>query len=325
MCLSGAPIDDLLGRALSRQAMAYRPGTIKNRNTAIRSLISVAVDMKFRFNRPTPEQLCAYVETLIERKMSPGGIRGHISNIKAYFINAGYPATVFESTQVTNALRAVDISLRHKPKTKIPITPRVLAKIVTVIETYPHGEMIAFSLALMFTAFLRQSNLHPRSVKSFDLERQLLCENVVLEDDSLLKLDLRWTKTNQKFGESTVVTASRIPGSTLCPVSRFLKSQPIPERISRLPLIRFPDGNPIPTPFINKCWKAAIKHLKIDTPNLTLHRLRLSGASWASDCGIQVADICKQGTWKSESFRSYIANNPSSPSKVNRAMSKIIT
>lgn len=309
--------------ASRRQQDAYRPGTKKNRISSIKSLIGFAVDMKFDYKQPTPQQLCSYVERLIERKLTPNGIRSHISGIKSHFRDALLDTKSFESILLINAMRAVDISLPHKPKQKEPIHPDTLAKIINKIDTYENGRMVSFSVILMFTSLLRQSNLLAKTVKTFDKNRQLTCANVKLVADDLLSLDVKWSKTNQRYGESTTITAAKIPASILCPVARYVEIQPTESRDTDLPLVRFPDNNPITIKYVSTLWKKAIKDLNITTPNMTLHRLRLSGASWASSQGVSSLAICQQGSWVSDSYRAYIANPSDKPSQVNISMSGI--
>lgn len=309
-------------KAVQRQRGAYRPGTVKNRSSAARSLIDFAVDMDFDFTSPTPEELCAYIEALVSRPITPNAIKGHLSSLKAYFRNAGFSTTPFESVQVANAIRAVDIMVKHNPKIKLALHPELIAQILLVIDTYPNGKAVSLSIALMFSAFLRQSNLLAKTIKTFDHDRQITCADVTICDD-LLRIDLKWTKTNQRFGESTVITASRMPQSVICPVSRYLETQPISTRESRLPLIRFEDGNPMTVNYVNKHWRKALAALDVIAPHMTLHRLRLSGASWANDQGVGSLDICQQGSWRSESFRAYVMRSGAKPNKVNECMSRI--
>lgn len=313
-----------MDKAAERQKQAYRPGTTANRQSAANSLISFAVDMSFEYTRPSPEEVCAYIEQLIARPMSPNAIKGHISSLKAFFRNAGLCIKVFESIQVSNALRAVDISIKHKPKLKLSISPQDISRIINLIDSYKHGKMVSFAIALMFTAFLRQSNLLSRTVKSFDQSRQITIGDVSLKKP-LLKIDIKWSKTNQKFGNTSVITVSEMPGSTICPIARYLQTQiPRPKSPSS-PLIRFPDGNPIPLPFVNKYWKQALMAIGIHNKGMTLHRLRLSGASWANEQGVPQLDICTQGQWQSQAFRSYIVQSNNKPNKVNNCMSSINT
>lgn len=293
-----------------------------NRTSAVKAFISFAVDMDLDYKRPGPEEICAYIELLISRQMTPKGIRAHISSLKGFYVNGPADSAPFDSLIVRNALRAVDITLRHTPKIKQPLHPTVLARMLDFIDSCPNGRMVSFCLSLMFTALLRQSNLIPTAVRLFDPDRQLTCDNVI-KKGTLIYLDLKWTKTNQRFGESTVVSAPQIPNSSLCPVSRYVTSQSLSSRLSTLPLIRFPDGNPMTVPYVTKRWKQAIEALKVDVPNLTLHRLRLSGASWANSSGASTLSICQQGTWRTDAFRSYIASFVQEHSEVNRAMSAI--
>lgn len=319
---AGAPMDKYMGLAEERQKMAYRPGTVKNRKSAIKGYVGFAVDMGFDYKEPSPHDLCAYIEFLVERNPAPKGIKSTFSNIKTFFKLARIDPTSVNSQLVCNALRAIDISLKHKPKQKECIHPQIIAKILRVIDARPNGPMVSFAISLMFTALLRQSNILPKSVKTFDNERQVTCDNVSLENN-VLKIDLQWSKTNQRFGESTIITASHMPHSTICPVSRYIETQPPGQRNSTMPLIRFRDNNPITINFVYRYWKDALATLKIATPNMTLHRLRLSGASWASKMGVPPLAICQQGTWRTDAYRCYIVNDASVPNEVNDAMAQI--
>lgn len=318
------PMAQLMEQAIRRQKQAYRPGTTANRQSAVNSLISFAVEMDFDYSSPSPEEICAYIESLVIRKMSPNAIKGHISSVKAFFRNAGMLTSPFETIQVMNAIRAVDLNVQHNPKTKVALSPEKISKIMTVLQSYQNGPMVAFAVSLMFTAFLRQSNLIPRTVKTFDPLRQITCSDVNLKK-GLLQINIKWSKTNQKFGESNIVTVSQMPDSDICPVRAYIQTQPDADRKSHLPLIRFPDGNAVPLGFVNKLWKNALTRMGEPTKGMTLHRLRLSGASWANDQGVGQVDICKHGFWKSEAFRAYIVHSKTRPNKVNTCMSSITT
>lgn len=279
--------------------------------------------MGFNYKTPMPEEICAYIEYLTEKNPNPKGIRGSISSLKTFFKIANLHVKTFESQLVQNALRAIDITLKHKPKHKEAIDPSTIARVLKIIDKRPHGYMVSFAIALMFTALLRQSNILCKTIRTFDKERQVLCKNVRLNNNKVLEIDLLWSKTNQRFGESTIVTASNMPNSIICPITRYNQTQPIADRNSMLPLIRFTDSNPMTINFVYQYWKEALYELKIHKPHMTLHRLRLSGASWASKSGVPPLAICQQGTWQTESYRSYIMNDNTTPSKVNEAMSNI--
>lgn len=309
-------------KALDRQHQAYRPGTLRNRKVAIKSFIGFSVDSHFKFKTPSPEQVCAYIELLILRKMNPRSIRTHISGIKSYFINAGFDCAPFTSIVVANALRAVDISVKYDTKLKIPLSPDQVLLIMSYIDKLPNGAMISFAISLMFTAFIRQSNLLPASLKSFDIERQILCKHVTYSNNKL-SIELQWSKTNQKFGESKTITAHAMPNSGICPVVRYLKTQSPQSRSKSFSIIRFKDNNPMTVGYVNRAWKQAINALKIDLPNLTLHKLRLSGASWAASKGASNLSICQQGTWSSDAFRAYVVAPPSELTEVNKTMYQI--
>ena len=110
---------------------------------------------------------------------------------------------------VLNALRAVERNVRHVPLQRAPVTLHFLRCLASLITKMKGGPMLA--LPIMFQAFLRQSNLLLRSLKPFDP-----ISDVRVRRQSI-NLNIKWSKTQQTFGDGRVFTLPAIAGSPPLP------------------------------------------------------------------------------------------------------------
>ena len=227
------------------------------------------------------------------------------------------------SLRVRNALKAVEIAIRHVPRQSATVSPKTLKRAVLFISKRPHGGMLKLAILLMFHAFLRQSCLLPRTVKSYDHTRQLTVNDVSIHQSDI-RINLKWSKTQQKMGDCRTITLHSLPGSVVCPVRAARAScQPHHPGGTR-PLIAFPDGNPMTTGYVKREWKAALKAVGEDPNDHTLHGLRRSGASHVYySCGASLMDVKKHGGWRSECIRAYLRAPPGHKDTVQRALTTL--
>jgi hypothetical protein len=81
------------------------------------------------------------------------------------------------------------------------------------------GITLKCAILFGFYAFLRQSNLAPKTAAAFDIRRNTCRGDVICHPPGLVIL-LKWTKTLQK-GQRTLIPIPSIPGHPLCPVQAF--------------------------------------------------------------------------------------------------------
>ena len=313
-------------RARQRQTGAYRPGTQNNRRAAIEKYVTFAWKMGINYAAPTTPQLCAYMEYLVEQQLAPPTIKNHISMLRAYFKEAGLDQQPLNSVNLQKATRAIDTQIRPTQRTKMSLSPQEVADIVAHIRREENGEMIAYAITIMFAGFFRQSNIAPLNIRTFDPTRQFTVADVKLANEQLT-IRAKWSKTQQRYGEDRLTKLVAIPGSDLCPVLAHRAAQGKARVVDpeSTPLIRFPDGNPIPVRYIATRWQRAAAKVKTITHNPTLHRLRLSGASWAIYNGATILEVCRQGGWASDAFRSYLVPPPDYVSSIHKVMASTIT
>ena len=279
--------------------------------------------MSFDYKQPRPSDICAFIERLAEMYKSPSTIRNNISAVKTYMAIRGRSVKPFENILVKNALRAVDIQVRHVPRQRLPITPAQLSVIISIIIKRRNGNMMALALIIMFQAFLRQSNIFPRTVASFDATRHITFSDIS-RNKSSITIAVKWSKTQQKLGEHQNITLHALPGSPLCPVTAYDRAMKTRQRATtEAPLITFNDGNPITTGYIKREWARALTAASLPPHMYSLHSLRRGGASFTYyKGGASLSDVIRHGGWSksSQCVRAYLKPPAMYKDTVHRAL-----
>ena len=278
--------------------------------------------MGFNYKRPKPIHICAYIERLVEKGLSPGTIRNQISAIKTYMTLKTWSTKSWRSLKVANALKAVDRNVRHVPVQRAPVTPRLLRKILPHIKSQPNGPMMTLAILLMFEAFLRQSNVLPKSVSAFDSTRHLTVLDVRIKAGTMA-IKVKWSKTQQTLGDCQVVNLHPLPGSPLCPVAALHRAQH--SRKAKVkpsdPLISFTDGNPITLGYIKRAWASALSALNLSPKTYSLHSLRRGGASYCYyEGGASFEQVKRHGGWRTDCVRAYLRPPPQYKDSVHKAL-----
>ena len=274
-----------------------------------------------KYDEPTISHICTYIEFLAARRRCPKSVRNEISSIRTYLRMAGFSTTDVDSLQVQNALRALDLQVRHIPDQKDPASPKIVSQVVAVLMGKPNGPMLAYSVVLMFQGFLRQSNLLPRLVGEYDHTRQLAVQDVTVLSDHL-SIKITWSKTAQRYGDARTMELYAITSSPLCPRHLHIVSQlTTPPRSGKSPLIRFKDGNPITVSHFNRQWREALLTIGLDPNKLSLHSLRRGGASYAYyEHDAPLLEVKRHGAWASDAVRAYLRPLVPRKSNVHKAM-----
>ena len=84
----------------SRDRLRVRPGTIATRRAVLLGYKEFARFLGFDFRRPGPIYICAYIERLVERSLSHGTIRNHISAIATHILFG--IISIFQCTNLGN-------------------------------------------------------------------------------------------------------------------------------------------------------------------------------------------------------------------------------
>ena len=224
---------------------------------------------------PAPHHICWYLEHLAARELAAPTISNHLSAIRTYFKMVGLDSSPLFSQVVLNAIRGIATNIRHIPKPTLATSPELLIWALQGTHTLQYPEHIKLAIVWMLMAFLRQSNLLPKTTAGSDPTRHLTRSDVTVNND-LLTIHLKWSKTMQKSQTSSTVSVWALPASPLCPVAAYeALLQCAPTAYPGQPLLQYRDGNPMTAQYVGKSWASLLKLADIPKDRLTLHRLRL--------------------------------------------------
>ena len=162
------------------------------------------------------------------------------------------------------------------------------------------GRIFKALFLLAFFGFLRLSNIAPHSLNSFDSSRHLTAGDIVLTKD-LMKVILKWSKTNQFRDKVDIISLSRIRGSNLCPYTACRTAMKLYSPGPSEPLFQFPVGTKwrvLTDSRIRKCLSKL--KLGFSAGHFTFHSFRRAGAKLAYNAHIPLQHIKQQGTWVSD-------------------------
>lgn len=155
-----------------RRRQAFRPGTAANHISQFRSYIAFCTQFGLQDIDPSTETICIYVEYLAQRFQSPKSVHNYVSGVRLLHKYLGAPDANLYSFELDLMLRSLDITLRHTPKQRLPITWKILRQLCQVCDGLDTiGCVLKCALLFGFFGLLRQSNLAPRSPSLFDPTR----------------------------------------------------------------------------------------------------------------------------------------------------------
>jgi hypothetical protein len=171
--------------------------------------------------QPSQQDICLYLEFLARRFQSPQSVKNYLSAVTLYHKQQDIPCTSLSTFKVQCMIRSLDRTMHHVPNQKEPITLPILHQLCQLILHYGvWGEVLRYAFLFLFFAFLRQSNVAPRSRVDYDPTRHTRRSDVTLTPSGLI-IAIKWTKTLQKRGYPVRIPLPRIPGSSLCPTRAF--------------------------------------------------------------------------------------------------------
>ena len=163
----------------------------------------------------------------------------------------------------------------------------------------------------MFFVFLRQSNMAPHSVKTYDHTRQLARHDVIIHSDHV-EVRLKWSKTMQEGRTPLTLVLARQKGSPICPhaaVSRLYKHYPTVK--GKHPLLSFSDGNPMTLEEIGKFFSVTRERIRQYGPPVAIKSQ--PGDAVIFDCNLLHAsghNLSADDRWQAYLCYNTCANRP---------------
>jgi hypothetical protein len=266
-----------------------------------------------------------YAEFLARSFVSPRSIRNYLSGVRLLHNLIGQEAPALDSFELDLILRALDITLAHVPTRRLPITESILSQLCSACDLLgPLGVVLKFAFLFGFFSFVRQSNMAPSSRAAFDARRHTCRGDVFVHPPGLVLL-LKWSKTLQTHQKMPLIPLPAIPGHPLCPVQAYHEMLDIsPSQSPNDPLLQLPttDGAPRPltTTQLRNAFNTIMDCLGYSPAAYSLHSFRRGGATAAYRAGADFLSVKRHGTWTSDAFWDYIANEAVDKSPVAQAL-----
>lgn len=271
---------------------------------------------------PVYQNICAYIEFLVDSTPSPKTVSNHISHLRTYLRKAQASTQQVDTYRVKWALNSVHRDTAYIPRIKQAFPVNLLNQMVIALPSAPHGNIIRVSILLMYYAALRQSEVLPYSSSTFDHRRHLSRRDVVLCDGAV-SVHIKHAKNLQSVYEFKRVMLQPAPDPRLCIVNAVSQMyQTTPTHHLDEACVLFNDSRrPVSVEYIRRQWKAHLVQHGVETEALSLHSLRKAAATAAHDEGCSELEIQRYGGWRSNAHRSYIT---ASQRNVNAAVIKAL-
>ena len=175
---------------------AFRESTHTNHKVMFRTYLSFCIYFGLRDIEPETSTICLYIEFLTRTFQSPQSVKNYVSAINLlHNINMRPPPV--KTFAISIMLRAIQMTMKHVPEQKLPITPQLLHRICEACDSQGSiGRTLKAAYLLLFFTFIRQSSLAPKSSSLFSALKHVTKADVFFTPDSYIVL-VKWTKTHQ--------------------------------------------------------------------------------------------------------------------------------
>lgn len=307
---------------------AFAEGTTRNLEIQWKSYLLFCEAFNFEAFPTSTDILCLYAQFLSRTLKSPDSIRNYISGVKTLHVILDLDYTQIKNYQINLAVRGISRALHHCPRQAEPITPQILLEIhhELDLEDQKHA---TFWCLFLFAFFLmaRKSNLVPDSHAKFDSQKQLLRSDV-FEEENVLLVILKWSKTNQ-FGKRHIrIPLVSIQDSPLCPVKAYKNMCALVpmnhcEAAFQLPSKQKHNKTVTYVQF-HTFFRYILGKIHRNPTIFSSHSFRRGGATWAFQSSVPGELIQLLGDWKSEAYKQYLNYSDNDKLIVSQRMSNSI-
>lgn len=313
----------LLTKAEERQRQARAEGTWSNCRTAVKNFRVFCEKFGIPTEAPTAQDICCWIEQLAHTQKAPGSVANSVSQMRLHGKVTGNDMTVFSHPRVTLALEAVARSKIHVPRPRPPIPIAILKKVIMKLQDTSTRRTVATAVLIMFYAGLRQSEVAPRSKKSYDPTRHTSRQDVTIIRGRV-HFQQKWAKNMQLNAQRREIVLEPAQEKELCVVRAVQQMyKDIPTTVPEQPLLIFrADRAPLCIPYMVQIWNDALRQVGANQNVFSLHSIRKAAATTAFASGMTELEIQRFGGWSSNAHKKYITTK--SARKVNQALLRAI-
>lgn len=217
--------------------------------------MSFCFNMQINPRYPTYQQICADIEYVTDKTVA-----NQLSHIRTYLRKCQVPTNEVDNFRVRWALNAVNRDTEYIPNIKIAFPVTSLQQMVMALPKSEQGNIIKVAILMMFYAALRQSEVLPHSVATYDSSRHLSRADVTLTHDSI-RVVIEHAKNPQTVYQQKSIVLQASPNQELCivhAVKEMLRITPTQSPSEAFTLFNN-SRRPVTVEFFRKNW---VKHLK---------------------------------------------------------------
>lgn len=256
---------------------------------------------------PSLSHLLMYIAHCYQQGLAASTTRTHISALSFTFQLGGYQ-DLTQNFLIKKQLQGFS-KVRPTIDNRLPITPDILARIVSALPSTTTSAFISTLLhamyVLAFCAFIRVGEITKTSVAK---QHYLLAKHVTLKNDPLDKsIELKIPHFKHSSQSTTLHIQQNTTNPQLCPFAALHNFSKVRNHESPLePLFSFMDGSPVSRQFFTEQLRLALAFCGLDTIQYQSHSFRIGAATFAAASGSSDIQIQNMGRWKSSAFKKYI-------------------
>ena len=295
----------ILASAHETQAFLLAPGTKSNIRSHFRQFVLFCVYFNKRIIPAEKDTLVAFFE-LFSLTSSYDHLKNVYSSIKFVHKSLNQPF-IEEEFQVNTVLQSIKRKIAKVPFQVLPITPKILIDLYKFIDINKPSDLALWSCFLVaFYGLFRKANVAPKSIDTFDPQKDLSRQKILVLDDNALVYS-NFSKTNQFMNREAIIPLCKHSVQSLDPIYHLKK----------LFSVHFPPTSPAFSylergvqKFISyNVFTSRLKGL-LDmagySPQLySGHSMRRGGATLLFQLGCSPLLIQAVGDWRTDQFLKY--------------------
>jgi integrase len=227
-------------------------------------------------------------------------VKNYLSGVKTWGHILNFNIEAFSSSELKLTLRGLNNCNKHVPRSKLPLLPVHLMKIVQLLDIYDLLDACLWSFMTMaFFDMLRASNLISRTPYCFNLTEQLIRRCVIFTKEGML-LHLLWSKTRQGHDYIHELSICRSSELLLCPVKAYCHFISLVPGGGDDPVFAVPVKGklePVSKHALLKRFREMLLLIDLDPASYSFHSLRHGGATLAAKAGVPEALLKHHRDW----------------------------
>jgi hypothetical protein len=271
--------------------------------------------------------VCLYIQFLSRSFKSVESVKNYISGIRTLhlFLDESFP--YFDEFVVKLLFRGIERNTQHSPKRALAITIDNLLDIYNVINHNDPKQSTIWCLFLFaFFLMARKSNLVPDTKSSFDRNKQMTRNKVVLEDGIAIVI-CSWSKTIQMGDRILKIPLVENKESKLCPVAAYMNMRKLIPAEGNSPAFLFPtDRGVVPVTYVDfqRYLKFFITKIGKNPLSYSSHSFRRGGATFAFESNVPSGLIQLHGDWASDAYKLYLQFSLAATISIAKSMTEFI-